>query len=92
VEAARNAASHPSTRKLVRSDYDPALSIRTLSEEVGVTPPSIYRHFDDKAAILRAVVEQRFAAFAERMNAAEQGSRSPFTALRRRCEAYLPLR
>jgi AcrR family transcriptional regulator len=66
-----------------------ALSIRTLSEEVGVTPPSIYRHFDDKAAILRAVVEQRFAAFAERMYVAEQGSRSPFTALRRRCEAYL---
>jgi AcrR family transcriptional regulator len=66
-----------------------ALSIRTLSEEVGVTPPSIYRHFDDKAAILRSVVEQGFDTFAGRMDEAEQGSRTPFTALRRRCDAYL---
>jgi AcrR family transcriptional regulator len=66
-----------------------SLSIRALSDEVGVTPPSIYRHFDDKAAVLRAVVEERFADFTERMATAEQGSRSPFSALRRRSEAYL---
>jgi AcrR family transcriptional regulator len=66
-----------------------ALSIRALSEEVGVTAPSVYRHFDDKAAILRAVVEERFADFTDRMDQAERGSRSPFTALRQRCQAYL---
>ena len=66
-----------------------ALSIRTLSHEVGVTAPSVYRHFDDKAAILRAVVEERFADFADRMNRAERRSRTPFTALHRRCQAYL---
>lgn len=66
-----------------------ALSIRTLSHEVGVTAPSVYRHFDDKAAILRAVVEERFADFADRMDQAERRSRSPFTALQYRCQAYL---
>lgn len=66
-----------------------ALSIRMLANDVGITPPSVYRHFDDKAAILRAVVEGRFADFADRMSMAEQASRSPFVSLRRRCEAYL---
>jgi AcrR family transcriptional regulator len=77
------------TRIIGRMGDAEALSIRALSDEVGVTPPSIYRHFDDKTAILRAVVEERFLSFAQRMDAAEKGSRSPFTALRRRCEAYL---
>jgi AcrR family transcriptional regulator len=76
-------------RLIGRTGDAEALSIRTLSKEVGVTPPSIYRHFEDKAAILRTVVEERFAAFAHLMEEAERGSRSPFTGLRRRCEAYL---
>jgi AcrR family transcriptional regulator len=65
------------------------LSIRTLSAEVGVTPPSIYRHFTDKATILRAVVEEQFADFTQRLDQAGQRSRSPFASLRRRCQAYL---
>ena len=77
------------TRLIGQTGDAEALSIRTLSTEVGVTAPSVYRHFDDKAAILRAVVEERFADFAERMNQAERRSRSPFTALRNRCQAYL---
>lgn len=66
-----------------------ALTIRELSHQVGVTPPSVYRHFQDKAAILRAVVEEGYADFAGRMRRAEGGSRSPFALLRRRCQAYL---
>lgn len=65
------------------------MSIRTLSNEVGVTAPSIYRHFEDKSAILRAVVEERFADFTDRMAQAERRSCSPFTALQHRCQAYL---
>lgn len=77
------------TRLIGQTGDAEALAIRTLAHEVGVTAPSIYRHFDDKAAILRAVVEERFADFTERMKASTRGSRSPFNALRRRCEAYL---
>lgn len=66
-----------------------SLSIRALASDVGVTAPSVYRHFDDKAALLRAIVEERFADFTARMNEAEQRTRSPFVALRRRSDAYL---
>jgi AcrR family transcriptional regulator len=76
-------------RLIGRTGDAEALSIRALSHEVGVTAPSVYRHFDDKAAILRAVVEERFADFTDRMEQAERRSRSPFTALRHRCQAYL---
>jgi AcrR family transcriptional regulator len=77
------------TRLIGQTGDAEALSIRTLSNEVGITAPSVYRHFDDKAAILRAVVEERFADFADRMHQAERRSRTPFTALQRRCQAYL---
>lgn len=76
-------------RLIGRTGDADALSIRALASEVGVTAPSIYRHFEDKASILRTVVEERFADFGQRMEEAERGSRSPFSALRRRCEAYL---
>ena len=76
-------------RLIGRSGDAEALSIRMLSHEVGVTAPSIYRHFADKSAILRAVLERSFALFDEHLNAAAEGARTPFDALRRRCEAYL---
>src|SRR5919107_5208263 len=66
-----------------------AMSIRALSSEVGVTAPSIYRHFADKADILRAVLARSFTQFEEHLEAAAAGSRTPFTTLRRRSEAYL---
>jgi AcrR family transcriptional regulator len=66
-----------------------AMSIRALAGEVGVTAPSIYRHFADKAAILRALLARSFAQFEEHLEAAAAGSRTPFTRLRRRSEAYL---
>jgi AcrR family transcriptional regulator len=66
-----------------------AMSIRALASEVGVTAPSIYRHFADKAAILRALLARSFTQFEEHLEAAAAGSRTPFTTLRRRSEAYL---
>jgi AcrR family transcriptional regulator len=66
-----------------------AMSIRALANEVGVTAPSIYRHFADKAAILRAVLARSFTQFEEHLEAAAAGSGTPFTRLRRRSEAYL---
>jgi AcrR family transcriptional regulator len=66
-----------------------ALSIRALCDAVGVTAPSIYRHFTDKAALLRAVVRAGFEEFSARLDAVELGSVDPFDALRRRALAYL---
>src|SRR5580765_3754074 len=39
------------------------LSIRELCARAGVTPPTIYHHFGDKAALVERVVDDRFADF-----------------------------
>jgi AcrR family transcriptional regulator len=39
------------------------LSIREVCARAGVTAPTIYHHFGDKAALVARVVEDRFAAF-----------------------------
>lgn len=65
------------------------LSIRAVAGAAGVTPPSIYRHFADRTALLHAVVEERFRDFDRRLTEAEGSGRDPFDALRRRCAAYL---
>jgi AcrR family transcriptional regulator len=66
-----------------------ALSIRALCAAVGVSAPSIYRHFPDKAALLRAVVAAGFAQFDAALDAAGQDAVDPFDRLRRRCLGYL---
>ena len=39
-----------------------AVSVRAVAEAVGVTPPSIYRHFADKAELIFEVCARHFAA------------------------------
>ena len=65
------------------------LSMRAVAAAVGVTPPSIYRHFDDKQALLVAVLEERWAELHELLGKAAASADDPFDALRRWCLAYL---
>jgi AcrR family transcriptional regulator len=65
------------------------VSIRAVSERVGVTPPSIYLHFPDKEALLSAVCEVVFADLDAAMEAAAAGAASAFEALRERGLAYV---
>ncbi len=65
------------------------LSIRAVAAAVGVTPPSIYRHFADKRALLVAVLEERWAELHGVLAEATAGVENPFQALRRMCLAYL---
>lgn len=46
---------------LVRTGNADLVSIRAIADAVGVTPPSIYRHFTDKAQLVTAICERRFA-------------------------------
>jgi len=55
----------------------------------GVTPPSVYRHFSNKAELLRAVVQARFEAFDAFLDAATSETDPPCEQLLRRCHAYL---
>jgi len=45
---------------LTSSASEDAVSIRAVADAVGVTPPSIYRHFPDKAHLIFEVCARRF--------------------------------
>jgi AcrR family transcriptional regulator len=64
-----------------------ALSLRAVARDVGLTPMAIYRHFEDKDALLMALVEEGFAkletVFAEALNA-----KTPLKAIERFLLAY----
>ncbi|GAB2471371.1 TetR/AcrR family transcriptional regulator [Jatrophihabitans fulvus] len=62
---------------LAASGSSAAVSIRAVSERVGVTPPSIYLHFADKDALLDAVVADVFAALDDAMLTAGEGVPDP---------------
>ena len=47
-----------------------SLSMRDVSRHLGVSPAAIYRHFDDRDAILHAVAQAGFALLAEHFDAA----------------------
>lgn len=66
-----------------------AVSVRAVAQRVGVSVPSIYRHFADKSALIDAVCEQVFEALHLRMRAAAQGAVDPFEALRAQGNAYV---
>jgi AcrR family transcriptional regulator len=54
---------------------DPAsVTIRGIAAAVGVAPNAVYLHFADRAALLVALVEDRFAAFGDHIRAATAGA------------------
>lgn len=69
-----------------------AVTIRAIVERVGVTPPSLYRHFATKQELIREAVARRFGALAQAIGAragppAERGDAAG--ALRGGCLGYL---
>jgi AcrR family transcriptional regulator len=68
------------------------VSLRRVADTVGVTAPSIYRHFPNKEALLLAVVAERFAELRQMLlDAAERAGPDPFAALREAGLAYVGL-
>lgn len=64
------------------------LSLRAVAREVGAATPSIYLHFPDKAALVRAVLEMRFAELGEAVRSAVEATPEPAQKLRAGCLAY----
>jgi AcrR family transcriptional regulator len=58
-----------------------AVSIRAIAERVGVTAPSIYRHFADKDAMLIAVCADVFTQLSEGIAKEVANARTPIDAL-----------
>ena len=76
-------------RELLAETQDAeAVSVRMVADKVGVSTPSIYLHFADKAALLDAVCEAVFAELDEVMEATAAETDDPFDGLRLRGLAY----
>ncbi|HEX4906483.1 MAG TPA: TetR/AcrR family transcriptional regulator [Acidimicrobiales bacterium] len=76
-------------RLLIRTGDQEAVSIRAIAKAVGVTPPSIYLHFADKAELIFAVCAQHFVALDEAIETAAAGATDPIDELRLRGKAYV---
>ncbi|HEU5153041.1 MAG TPA: TetR/AcrR family transcriptional regulator [Iamia sp.] len=60
---------------LVETASEDAVSIRAVAQAVGVTPPSIYRHFADKDMLLLEVCRHSFTHFSAALeNVLEEGA------------------
>lgn len=76
-------------RLLLRTGSAQAVSIRDVADAVGVTPPSIYRHFQDKDSLIAEVSAQHFAAFDAELAAAIVGVKDPVDVLVAMGRAYM---
>ncbi|MFI1464570.1 TetR/AcrR family transcriptional regulator [Nocardia carnea] len=78
------------TRELLeRTGSVEAVSIRAVAGMVGVSAPSIYRHFADKDALIEAAVAEVFEALNTAMQSAVDPADSPPLRLRRLGLAYV---
>jgi AcrR family transcriptional regulator len=66
-----------------------AVSVRAVAEAVGVTPPSIYRHFADKAELIFEVCARHFAALEAHLIDACAGVEDPVDQLVALGRAYI---
>ena len=77
------------TELLLDTGHAKAVSIRSVAERVGVTPPSIYLHFQDKDALLDAVCARYFEKLDEEMQRVSAVQSSTVEVLRAQGLAYV---
>jgi len=77
------------TELLLETGHAKAVSIRSVAQRVGVTPPSIYLHFADKDALLDAVCARYFEKLDEQMQRVTVGQTSALDVLRAQGLAYV---
>ena len=66
-----------------------AVSIRAVADRVGVTPPSIYRHFADKTALIFDVSARHFTAIEDYIRGRCEGIDDPIDRLVALGRAYI---
>ena len=77
------------TELLLETGHAKAVSIRSVAQRVGVTPPSIYLHFADKDALLDAVCARYFEKLDEQMQRLAADQPSMIDVLRAQGLAYV---
>ena len=76
-------------RLLIETGDAEAVSIRAVSQLVGVTAPSIYRHFADKGAMVRAACTQAWERFDHYLIEAASRETDPLLSIKAEALAYL---
>jgi AcrR family transcriptional regulator len=76
-------------RILIDTNDQSALSIRAIAAAVGVTPPSIYLHFQDRNDLLFEVCERQWVKLEGGMDEAVEGVDDPIDRILARGRAYL---
>ncbi len=77
------------TELLLDIGHAKAVSIRSVAERVGVTPPSIYLHFQDKDALLDAVCARYFEKLDDEMQRVSARQSDTVEVLRAQGLAYV---
>lgn len=77
------------SRLLVETGDEDEVSIRAVADAVGVTPPSIYLHFEDKNELIFAICERYFDELDRLTNEAAAGSDDPIESIVLRGRAYI---
>jgi AcrR family transcriptional regulator len=77
------------TELLLETGHAKAVSIRSVAQRVGVTPPSIYLHFADKDTLLDAVCARYFEKLDEEMQRVAADQPSTIDVLRAQGLAYV---
>ncbi len=76
-------------RLLLETGSASAVSIRGVADAVGVTPPSIYRHFADKTALIFEVVARHFTSLENHVRQSCEGIDDPVDRLAALGVAYI---
>lgn len=76
-------------RILIDTNDQSALSIRAIAAAVGVTPPSIYLHFQDRNDLLFEVCERQWVKLEAAMDDAVEAVTDPIDRILARGRAYL---
>jgi AcrR family transcriptional regulator len=73
---------------LAREGGEEAVTLRSVAREIGIAAPSIYAHFDDRQAIIDAVVDEAFAELHRRVTSYDR-SPDPVHNLVAGCMGYV---
>ncbi len=88
-ERLRDEILEAATGLLLETGHARSVSIRSVAQRVGVTPPSIYLHFSDKEALMDAVCARYFEKLDRKMQRVATEHASSVEVLRAQGMAYV---
>ncbi len=76
-------------RRVLMTQGYTELSMRRIAAAIGVTPTSIYLYFQNKDALLHALIDEGMSRLHDELEAASRAARDPRERVVRLCRAYL---